>query len=100
MTRRTRRPTESGSKLFWPELQRYTHDETGQFLGPGRTKQCRIAMNDEIIIAIAHTNQVPYGDPESFTTHDSRDTFFTYTYIARVLENPFGPVAVKGWELY
>ncbi|MFH1742374.1 MAG: right-handed parallel beta-helix repeat-containing protein [bacterium] len=70
-------------------------------LGPGRTKQCRIAMNDEIIIAIAHTNEVPYGDPESFTTHDPRDAFFTYTYISRVLKNPFERgVAVRDWELY
>ena len=64
-------------------------------LGPGRTKQCRIAMNDDIIIAIAHTNNVPYGDPESRRSGE----LYTYTYIARVLENPMR-VSVRDWYLY
>ena len=68
-------------------------------LGPGRTKQSRIAMNDDIIIAIAHTNEAPFGDTDS-ATGDPNDEWYTYTFIARVLENPFGPVTVKRWELY
>ncbi|MFH1742768.1 MAG: hypothetical protein ABIH23_27495, partial [bacterium] len=74
-------------------------DEIDPILGPGRTKQSRVAMNDEIIVAIAETNEVPYGDPESFTA--DADAWFTYTFIARVLKNPFGQgAAVKDWEMY
>ncbi len=69
-------------------------DPVDPILGPGRTKQCRIAMNDDIIIAIAHTNNVPYGDPSSIV-----DEYFTYTYIARVLKNPTKtPVII--WEVF
>ena len=72
-------------------------DEMHPVLGPGRTKQARVAMNDEIIVAIAHTNEVPYGDASSFTT--GGDAWYTYTYIARLLRNPAGsPVA--SWELH
>ena len=52
----------------------------------------------EIIIAIAHTNEVPYGDPSSIV-HSSGDEWFTYTFIARVLQNPARP-AVRNWELH
>ncbi len=68
-------------------------------LGPGRTKQSRIAMNDDIIIAIAHTIEVPYGDPESAISTGG-DQYYAYTYIARVLENPHRIVPVPEWELY
>ncbi len=74
-------------------------DTGGSVLGPGRTKQSRIAMNDDIIIAIAHTNEAPHGDTDS-ATGDPKDEWYTYTFIARVLENPFGPVEVNRWELY
>ena len=64
-------------------------------LGPGRTKQNRIAMNGDIIIAIAHTNNVPYGDASSARAGE----MYTYTYIARVLANPMKP-AVHLWDIY
>ncbi len=54
-------------------------------------------MNDELIIAVARTNEVPYGDPE---TVPGTQEDISFTYIARVLRNPFGPVAVDGWEMY
>ncbi len=73
-------------------------DEVDPILGSGRTKQGRIAMNDEIIIAIAETNEAPYGDPES-VSDDAADLWYTYTFIARVLENPMRP-AVTDWEIY
>ncbi len=73
-------------------------NEVDSFLGPGRTKQGRIAMNDEIIIAIAETNEVPYGDSTSKLS-DPGDLWHTYTFIARVLENPMQQ-SVRGWELY
>jgi len=41
-------------------------DEVDPVLGAGRTKQSRIAMNDQIIVAIAETNNAPYGDPLSY----------------------------------
>jgi len=69
-------------------------DEVDPVLGPGRTKQARIAMNDDIIIAIAESNNVPYGDPTSAAVE-----MFTYTYIARVLENPF-KTRPNGWSLF
>lgn len=69
-------------------------DEIDPILGPGRTKQSRIAMNDSLIIAIAETNNVPYGDPTS-----AANEMFTYTYIARLLKNPtYTPI--NQWELY
>ncbi|MGC9327971.1 MAG: hypothetical protein ACP5I1_10085, partial [Candidatus Hinthialibacter sp.] len=69
-------------------------DAIDPILGPGRTKQSRIAMNDDIIIAIAETNNVPYGDPTS-----ASNEMFTYTYIARLLKNPTN-TPVQRWELY
>ncbi len=69
-------------------------DKIDPILGPGRTKQSRIAMDDEIIIAIAETNNVPYGDPSS-----AGEEMYTYTYIARMLKNPVKtPVSI--WEVY
>ncbi len=73
-------------------------DSVDPVLGPGRTKQARITMNDDIIIAIALTNEVPYGDASS-ATGGSGEQWYTYTYIARVLQNPAKP-AVEQWELY
>ncbi len=69
-------------------------DEIDPILGPGRTKQCRIAMNDDIIIAIAETNNAPYGDPSSIA-----DEYFTYTFIARMLKNPT-QTPVLNWEVF
>ncbi|HOE12323.1 MAG TPA: hypothetical protein PLQ35_04510 [bacterium] len=70
-------------------------DEIHPVLGPGRTKQSRIAMNDQIIIAIAETNNAPYGDPLSYVANE----MFSYTFVARVLRNPFY-VPVRNWEIY
>ncbi len=75
-------------------------DEVDPYLGAGSTKQSRIAMNDDIIIAIAHTNEVPYGDPEPIIDGGSSNLFFTYTYIARVLDNPYGVSDVRDWEIH
>ena len=77
-------------------------DEVHPLLGPGRTKQCRVAMNDDVIIAIACTNELPYADLESVVgfPQTGEDPYFTYTYIARLLENPFGGSAAHGWELF
>ncbi|MFH1740100.1 MAG: hypothetical protein ABIH23_13915 [bacterium] len=72
-------------------------DEIDPILGPGRTKQSRIAMNDQIIVAIAETNEVPYGDAESFTS--GSEAWYTYTYIARLLENPTH-TPVRDWSIY
>ncbi len=69
-------------------------DEVHDRLGPGRTKQGRIAMNDDIIVAIAESNNVPYGDEKSW-----RQEMFTYTYIARLLRNP-AATGIQEWELY
>ena len=70
-------------------------DEIDPVLGAGRTKQSRIAMNDEIIIAIAETNNAPYGDPISYVS----DEMYSYTFIARVLENPNRTSTIH-WEIY
>lgn len=69
-------------------------DEIDPLLGPGRTKQSRVAMNDSLIIAVAETNNVPYGDPTS-----SENEMFTYTYISRILKNPVMSF-VKHWEMF
>ena len=69
-------------------------DTIDPVLGPGRTKQSQIAMNDTHIIAIAETNNVPYGDPSS-----AEYEMYTYTYIARLLKNPCF-TAIKGWDIY
>ena len=103
---------EALARVFNADLEPLTHsfcmfevgnntdvDETFDPLGAGRTKQCRIAMNDDIIIAIAHTNELPYADLDSITFR-SGEEWFTYTYIARVLANPFSQVAVRDWELW
>ncbi|MFH1739282.1 MAG: hypothetical protein ABIH23_09780 [bacterium] len=78
-------------------------DEIDPVLGPGRTKKVRVAMNDDIIIAIAASNEVPYGDPESSTAMSpvggDDDDWYTYTYIARVLQNP-EKTRVKDWAIY
>lgn len=75
-------------------------DDVDPILGPGSTKQSRIAMNDDIIIAIAHTNEVPYGDPEPVAAGGSANIWYTYTYIARILDNPFGASDVRDWEIH
>ncbi len=74
-------------------------DDIDPAIGAGRTKQCRIAMNDDVIIAIAETNEAPYGDLDSVTWSGSEE-WYTYTFIARMLENPFGPAAVRDWEIH
>ena len=73
-------------------------DAMDPVLGPGRTKQSRVAMNDDIIIAIAHTNEVPYGDPSNLSSSGG-DLWYTYTYIARMLKNTTNP-AVNNWEIF
>ncbi len=73
-------------------------DTIDPILGPGRTKQSRIAMDDNIIVGIAHTNEVPYGDADG-VTGSSGDEWYTYTFIARILDNP-AMTRVQNWELY
>ncbi len=72
--------------------------EPDSIFGAGRTKQPRVAMNDNLIIAIAQTNEPPYGDPSSIR-NDPYDEWYTYTYIVRMLENPFRP-DVEDWWFY
>ncbi len=75
-------------------------DEIDPLFGPGRTKQCRISMSDEIIIAVAPTNEPPYGDPEPLLANGSEAEWYAYTYIARLLKNPFGASVIKNWDIY